>query len=64
MLCAVDVGNSHIVIGLYSGEQWVARWRVATVTERTVDEYRPASAHPLHRRRGPLADSGRSAPPV
>lgn len=39
MLCAVDVGNSNIVIGLYSREQWVARWRVATVTERTVDEY-------------------------
>ena len=39
MLCAVDVGNSNIVIGLYFGEQWIARWRVATVTERTVDEY-------------------------
>ncbi len=39
MLCAVDVGNSNIVIGLYSGEQWVARWRLATVTERTADEY-------------------------
>ncbi len=39
MLCAVDVGNSNIVIGLYSGEEWIARWRLATVTARTVDEY-------------------------
>jgi type III pantothenate kinase len=39
MLCAVDVGNSNIVIGLYSGQQWRARWRLATVTDRTVDEY-------------------------
>ena len=39
MLCAVDVGNSNIVIGLYSGEEWTARWRLATVNARTVDEY-------------------------
>lgn len=39
MLCAVDVGNSNIVIGLYSEQQWRARWRLATVADRTVDEY-------------------------
>src|SRR6056297_2528848 len=39
MLCAVDVGNSNIVIGLYDGNEWRARWRLATVADRTVDEY-------------------------
>ena len=39
MLCAVDVGNSNIVIGLYHDNEWCARWRLATVTDRTADEY-------------------------
>jgi len=39
MLCAVDVGNSNIVIGLYNGTEWIARWRLATVADRTADEY-------------------------
>ncbi|MFO7731812.1 MAG: type III pantothenate kinase [Spirochaetia bacterium] len=39
MLCAVDVGNSNIVIGLYHGNEWRARWRLATVADRTADEY-------------------------
>jgi len=39
MLCAVDVGNSNIVIGLCQKGEWRARWRLATVADRTVDEY-------------------------
>ncbi|MDX1638414.1 MAG: type III pantothenate kinase [Balneolaceae bacterium] len=39
MLLAVDIGNTNIVIGLSSGEEWVDHWRVQTITDRTPDEY-------------------------
>lgn len=39
MLLVIDVGNTNIVIGLYSGDELVENWRVATKKERTVDEY-------------------------
>lgn len=38
MLLAVDVGNSHTVIGLYDGESLVRHWRMASRREATVDE--------------------------
>jgi len=39
MLLAVDIGNTHIALGVHSGEAWQARWRVRTVPEKTGDEY-------------------------
>ncbi|MBP1691096.1 MAG: coaX [Bacteroidetes bacterium] len=38
MLLAIDIGNTHTVIGVYDGETLVADWRLASVTHRTADE--------------------------
>ena len=38
MLLAIDVGNTHTVIGLYDAERLVADWRIASLTHRTADE--------------------------
>ncbi len=38
MLLAVDVGNTHTVLGLFSGEVIVDHWRIATDARRTADE--------------------------
>lgn len=38
MLLAVDVGNSHMVIGLFSGRELRCHWRVKTDASCTVDE--------------------------
>jgi len=38
MLLAIDIGNTHIVIGVYRGRDLVARWRAATDRDRTADE--------------------------
>ncbi len=39
MLVAIDVGNSHTVIGIYQGERLVNHWRIVTERDRTTDEY-------------------------
>ena len=39
MLIALDVGNSHTVIGIYEGETLAHHWRIQTVPERTTDEH-------------------------
>ncbi|MBF0624013.1 MAG: type III pantothenate kinase [Magnetococcales bacterium] len=39
MLLVLDVGNTHIVLGVYQGEELIRHWRVATRVERTGDEY-------------------------
>jgi type III pantothenate kinase len=39
MLLAIDVGNSNITLGLYDGLSPGPRWRLATVHNRTADEY-------------------------
>jgi len=39
MLLAIDVGNSNITLGLYDGKTPGPRWRLATVHNRTADEY-------------------------
>ena len=39
MILAVDVGNTHTVIGLYQGKQLTHHWRLLTEAERTADEY-------------------------
>jgi type III pantothenate kinase len=38
MLLAVDVGNTHTVLGLFEAEKLVANWRVATRHDVTGDE--------------------------
>ncbi|RMG10605.1 MAG: type III pantothenate kinase [Deltaproteobacteria bacterium] len=40
MLLAVDVGNTHIVLGVYGGEDTLlAHWRIETRKHRPADEY-------------------------
>jgi len=39
MLLAIDVGNSHTVVGVYNGEDLRGQWRIGTRRERTADEY-------------------------
>ena len=39
MLLAVDVGNTHTVIGVFDRERLVADWRMASVAHRTADEH-------------------------
>lgn len=38
MLLAIDVGNTHTVLGLLDGEKVVEHWRIATEARRTADE--------------------------
>jgi type III pantothenate kinase len=39
MLLAIDIGNTNITLGLYTGEELGPRWRLATNHERMPDEY-------------------------
>ncbi len=39
MLLAIDVGNTHTVLGLYEGTTLRHHWRLQTKRERTADEY-------------------------
>ena len=39
MLLAMDIGNTNIVVGAFDGERLVDHWRIATVADRTADEY-------------------------
>ncbi|MDT0300566.1 type III pantothenate kinase [Streptomonospora wellingtoniae] len=39
MLLAIDVGNSHTVLGLFDDELLVEHWRVSTEARRTADEW-------------------------
>jgi type III pantothenate kinase len=38
LLLAIDVGNTNIVLGVFSGERLAGSWRLATFRERTADE--------------------------
>jgi len=38
MLLAIDVGNTHTVVGVFDGERLVADWRMTSSTHRTADE--------------------------
>jgi type III pantothenate kinase len=38
MLLAIDVGNTHTVLGLFDGVDLVEHWRIATDARRTADE--------------------------
>lgn len=39
MLLCIDIGNTNITLGLYSGDQLGPRWRLATTHERMPDEF-------------------------
>lgn len=39
MFLALDLGNTNLTVGLYTGEQLTACWRLQTAVERTMDEY-------------------------
>lgn len=39
MLLAIDVGNTHVVVGLFDGDELVASWRLQSNSQRTADEY-------------------------
>ncbi len=38
MLLAIDVGNTHLVLGIIEGERILHHWRIATDREKTEDE--------------------------
>jgi type III pantothenate kinase len=40
MLLAIDVGNTNTVIGLFDDKTRIGIWRIRTLEETTVDEYR------------------------
>jgi len=39
MLCAVDIGNTNIVVAIHDGNQWVENWRIHSDPKKTTDEY-------------------------
>ncbi len=39
MLLAIDAGNTNVVFAVWDGTAWRGRWRIATVADRTADEY-------------------------
>lgn len=39
MILLVDVGNTNIVLGIYSKNKYIACWRISTDSKKTSDEY-------------------------
>ena len=39
MLLCVDIGNTNIKLGLFTGDQMRFHWRISTDRERLTDEY-------------------------
>lgn len=39
MLLAIDIGNTHITLGLYDRGEWRRQWRLRTDHDKTEDEY-------------------------
>ncbi len=39
MLLAIDIGNTHLGMGIFKGDQLVHSWRVVTRRNQTFDEY-------------------------
>ncbi len=39
MLLAIDIGNTHLVLGIFKGDELVHSWRVVTRINQTFDEY-------------------------
>lgn len=50
MLFAIDVGNTHTLLGLFAGGELLAHWRLTTDRVRTVDEYGILTSSLLARR--------------
>ena len=59
MLLAVDVGNTHTVLGFYDGRTLVHTYRVESAKGRTSDEY-----HVLVRSLLEIASPGQITPPT
>ncbi len=38
LLLAIDVGNTHVVLGLFDGRELIHNWRLTTSVSRTADE--------------------------
>ena len=38
MLFVIDIGNTHVTAGVYSGEELLAHWRISSGVNRTSDE--------------------------
>src|ERR1700727_960822 len=38
MLLTIDIGNTNMVLGVFSGDTIIEHWRIATVPDRTADE--------------------------
>jgi type III pantothenate kinase len=51
MLLAIDIGNSHTVIGLFCGDDLLHDWRIQTDRKNTADEI-AATLHGLFSRQG------------
>ena len=58
MLLAIDVGNTHTVLGLFADARLVEHWRVATEDRRTADELAVLVAGLLAGHLGPEGVSG------
>lgn len=54
MLLAIDVGNTHTVLGLFDGDDLVEHWRIATEAHRTADEIAVVLRGLLEQHPGPL----------
>ena len=39
MLLVIDAGNTNVVFAVHDGTRWRGRWRIATDSQRTSDEY-------------------------
>ncbi len=39
MLLTIDVGNTEITLGLFTGDRLEVQWRMMTVAARTPDEW-------------------------
>ncbi|QDI91539.1 type III pantothenate kinase [Salicibibacter halophilus] len=39
MILVIDIGNTHIVFGVYKEQHLLNHWRISTVHDRTEDEY-------------------------
>ena len=54
MLLAIDIGNTEITAGLFTGESLSAHWRMTTNPDRTPDEWAAAiGAFLVHRGHSP-----------
>lgn len=49
MLLAIDVGNTHVVIGLFRGDEVIYNWRISTQAQKTADEIGPIILDMLER---------------